>query len=167
MFGSVICIFASTSVFLTSIAELTRAILAPDTDRGIPLWTLSLSRTIPSTSALSLIEPPCFFWILMSSTSTTVCSAPVWATAITASTLMSARNSLTAPALFPVSAVLATSFRMSLSTCSAWESIKSEAFSAASLKPSQITVGCTFCSIRSSLLLSSSPAITTALVVPS
>ena len=167
MLGSVIWILASTSVFLTSMAELISATFAPETLRGIPLWTRSLSRIMPSTRELSLMEPPCLFCTLMSSKSTTVSPSTSWATERTALTEMSARNSLTAPALFPVSAVFATSSSISWSTSIECASISSDALSEASLKPSQMTVGCTFCSTKSSLRLSSSPAITTALVVPS
>ena len=167
MLGSVIWIFASTSVFFTSIAELTKAIFAFSTTLGIPEWTLSLSSMIPSTRELSLIEPPCFFSTFTSSKSTNIPSPSSWATAITALTQMSERNSLTAPALFPVNAVLATSARVISFTSIAWESMRSIALSDARRNPSQMTVGWTFCSIKSSDLLRSSPARTTAVVVPS
>ena len=148
-------------------AELISATFASATLRGMPLWTRSLSSMMPSTRELSLIEPPCFFCTLMSSRSTTVSPSTSWTTDRTALTEMSARNSFTAPALLPVSAVFATSSSISWLTAMECRSMSSEALSEASLKPSQMTVGWTFCSTRSSLRFSSSPAITTALVVPS
>ena len=162
-----ICIFASTSVFFTSIAEFTRAIFAPSMALGMPECTRSLSRIMPSTSELSLIDPPCFFSTLTSSRSTKIPSSSCCATATTALTQISDKNSLTAPALFPVSAVFATSASVFSSTSMACESISSMALSEAKRNPSHITVGCTFCSIRSSDRFRSSPASTTAVVVPS
>ena len=141
IFGSVICILASTSVFFTSIAELINAIFELETILGIPECTLSLSIIMPSIRELSFIEPPCFFSTFTSSKSTTIMPSISCATDNTARTLISARNSLTAPALLPVNAVLATSSNVSGETSIAWLSIISAALSDASLNPSQITVG--------------------------
>src|SRR3989304_4461364 len=93
--GSVISIFASISVFLTSRAASTRAIFASFTSFGIPGWTRSLSTMIPSTSSVSAMEPPCFFttWRLSSSTDQ-VPSGRSSAIVATALTEMSARSSL-------------------------------------------------------------------------
>ena len=133
----------------------------------MPLCTLSLSRIIPSTNVLSLIDPPCFFSTFTSSRSTMISPSFSVATLITAWTQISARKALTAPALFPVNAVLATSCSIASSTSIEWESNNSRHRSAAILNPSHIIVGWTFCSIKSSDLLSNSPANTTAEVVPS
>src|SRR5713226_6339047 len=93
--GSVISIFASISVFLTSRAASIKAIFASFTSLGIPGWTRSLSTMIPSTIDVSAIDPPCFFttWMLSSSTKYDP-SARCSATVLTAFTAMSARSSL-------------------------------------------------------------------------
>ena len=68
--GSVILISALISVFSISNAELINAILALSILVGIPLWTISLSKTIPFTICVSSIEPPGFFSTLIFSRST-------------------------------------------------------------------------------------------------
>src|SRR5213078_2647240 len=93
--GSVISIFASISVFLTSRAASTKAIFPSFTSFGMPGWTRSLSTMIPSTSSVSAIDPPCFLTIWMLSSSTKcVPSARCSATVVTPLTEMSASNSL-------------------------------------------------------------------------
>ena len=124
---------------------------------------------IPSTKVLSLIDPPWRFSTLISDKSTILSPSSIVPTELTALTQMSAKNDFTAPADLPVRDVLATSINTALSflveiPC---DSRQPTAFSAANLKPSQITVGWTFCSIRSSDLFNSSPERTTADVVPS
>src|SRR2546427_277766 len=91
--GSVISIFASISVFLTSRAASTIAIFALSTCCGIPGWTRSLSTITPSTSCVSLIEPPCFFVIWMLSSSTNSLPSRSSATSDAALTATSPRRS--------------------------------------------------------------------------
>ena len=64
-----ISIFASISVFFTSIAASTSAIFAALTFFGIPECTTSLSQMIPSMSCVSETLPPCFLMIWMLSLS--------------------------------------------------------------------------------------------------
>src|SRR6059036_1023730 len=169
--GSVISIFASISVFLTSRAASTRAILASFTSLGIPGCTRSLSTMMPSTSCVSAIEPPCFFTIWMLSSSTKYePSARCSATVVTAFTAMSARSSLWPLADLDDIEVIPTFFRVSSSLMEifvATFSRTSWALSEAWRYPAAITVGWMFWSIRSSAFLSSSPAKMTAVVVPS
>ena len=165
--GLVMLISASTSVFLYSTAAFRRRIFAALTVFGIPGWTRSLSMIIPSTISESSIAPPTRFSTLTFSVSTVPSAS---ATRVIARTIKSQSFSLDASAFLPVIAVPAILERISLSfaftsTAMVWRS--SCAFSAAWRYPRVITVGWTSCSRSSSDFFRSSPAITTAEVVPS
>src|SRR5437773_664019 len=168
--GSRIRISSLTSVFLTSSARLMRAILASRTNFGIRGWTRSLSRTMPSIMAVSFWFPPCFFWTRTLSTSARSLPATSSTIAWTASTAMPLRKSAFSPTLRPDIAVRAIERRVSLSvllTSKASSRSRRTASVAAIRYPFTMIVGWTSCSIRDSACLSSSPARTTALVVPS
>ena len=162
--GSVILISASTSVSFTSRGELTNAIFASLTSEGIPGCTLSLSTITPSTKVESSTTAPSFFSILMLSVSTTPSSATFW----TASTINFANGSRAASVPLPVIAVIATLVKVSSSTESIAISSKiSCAFSAACLYPIAMMVGWISWSNKDSDFFNNSPAIITAVVVPS
>ena len=165
--GDVISIFASTSVFSISIAVFISAIFASSTSFGIPECTRSLSTTIPFISTVSSLLPPVFFSNFMWSVST---RPPGSAIALTDSTARLVSSSLATSAPFPVIEVVAIFFSVLASSGLTVFAIffnTSYAFSAANRYPVTINVGCTSCSSKSSARFSSSPPITTALVVPS
>ena len=125
---------------------------------------------MPSMSSVSLIDPPCFFSTLTLSTSTFHFLPSFSATAFIALTTISESASLRSPADLPVMEVCAIFFRVSSSLISTFMDMLfrvSVDFSAASLNPSVIRVGCMFFSSRFSASFRSSPAKMTAVVVPS
>ncbi|OPX60474.1 MAG: hypothetical protein A4E29_01125 [Methanomassiliicoccales archaeon PtaB.Bin134] len=111
--GSRIWILASTSVFLTSMAEDMRAILAFFTTFGMRGWIFSLSMTSPFMSSVSAMDPPVFASTFMLSTSTMVFPSRFSAMDLMALTAMSESISLWSPTDLPVIAVMATRFSMS------------------------------------------------------
>ena len=132
--GSLISIFASISVFLTSSAASRSAIFGSATRAGIPEWTFSLSTMTPSMSWVSAIAPPCFLISWMLSRSTKWPRSVFSATAVTARTAMSPRRSRLNETDFEAIAVNAMRLRVSWSsilTGFAIESRTSSAFCAA------------------------------------
>ncbi len=89
--GSVISILASISVFWTSMAASSRAILAFSTFLGMAGWTGSLSMMMPWMNSVSSMEAPVFLTIWMLSMSTFHLSLLFSATAVTACTARSPR----------------------------------------------------------------------------
>ena len=110
------------------------------------------------------MTPPIFFWMRMFLVST----FPSSSTALHAFTTMSARAVSSSPTDLPVRAVAATCFRtLSDLASTAMPSRISTALTAAILNPLVMTVGWTLALMSSSDCLSSSPARTTLVVVPS
>ncbi len=114
--------------------------------------------------------PPTFFSILILSMSNVFFPFSISTTDLTAFTHKIASFSFDASAPLPVIAVIATFVRSSSSSGATKIAISfriSRAFTAASLNPDAMTVGCTSCSKRFSAFRSSSPVNITAVVVPS
>ena len=134
----------------------------------MPGCTRSLSIIMPMINVVSSVLPPIFFSNFMLSMS--ISFTPFSATILTAFTARSVNSSRAVPAPFPVIDVTAIFRRVSESFGEILPDIPfkiSYAFSAANLYPAAINVGCTSCSRRSSARLSNSPAMITAVVVPS
>ena len=149
-----------------------RAIFAFSIFFGIPACTISLSRTIPLISALSLIEVPGFFstFILSKSTLSFLPSSTLSATCFAASTTILASVGLSSETSFEYILVLAILVKTFLSLTSILMPIfckNSRAFSAAAVYPSTITEGCTSLFTNSSAFSKSAPAKITDDVVPS
>ena len=147
-----------------------RRILAFFTTFGMFVCTRSLSMTMPFISSESLILPPTFFSTLMSSMSTVCLPSFTESTDFIAATVSSAILSVDISAPLPVTAVPAIVFNTSSSSTDTVVAIDSKisfAFSAASLYPLAMIVGCISSSSRSSAFLRSSPVSIAAVVVPS
>ncbi len=123
--GSLILISALISVFSISKAEFTKAIFAFSIFFGIPACTTSLSRTIPLTSLLSLIEVPGFFSTLILSKSTLnfLPSSTLSATSFAASTTIFANDGPSSETSFEYILVLAIFVKTLLSFTSTFIAI--------------------------------------------
>ena len=136
--GSVSFILASVSRLLTSIGNFRRAILASSTFLGIEGSSLPLSITTPLTICDSSTVAPCILLMFMWSLSTT----PSSSTISTALTIRSASGFRAFSVPFPVIAVIAILWSVSVSDALIdMPSRISCALAAAFLYPAEMTVG--------------------------